>query len=220
MCTREVSNRQVEETRTKSSAACCRWPCFGRRVGLDDPQRSLPTPTILWFCDSAKRDWPLYFQKIKRAPPPNTSPRSHLLIFNASGFQLAPGKKDTPVQWDCAGLGWVSYNSQVSPRGYISISVLGYMLFAVLQLLSCVLSFSQTDTGRRDSACPAQWQLSSFVSYALKSPSCPTLASVFESLSCSSSKSQPEVRLWKKGQFYLKAVQRETESLHDESCEN
>ena len=26
--------------------------CFGRRVGLDDPQRSLPTPTILWFCDS------------------------------------------------------------------------------------------------------------------------------------------------------------------------
>jgi len=23
-----------------------------RRVGLDDPQRSLPTPTILWFCDS------------------------------------------------------------------------------------------------------------------------------------------------------------------------
>jgi len=28
-------------------AACCRWPCFGRGVGLDDPQRSLPTPTIL-----------------------------------------------------------------------------------------------------------------------------------------------------------------------------
>ena len=30
--------------------ACCRWPCFGRGVGLDDPQRSLPTPNILWFC--------------------------------------------------------------------------------------------------------------------------------------------------------------------------
>ena len=29
-----------------------RWPCFGRGVGLDDPQRSLPNPTILWFCDS------------------------------------------------------------------------------------------------------------------------------------------------------------------------
>ena len=37
---------------TRSCAACCRWPCLGRRVGLDDPQRSLPTPTILWFCDS------------------------------------------------------------------------------------------------------------------------------------------------------------------------
>ena len=34
----------------RSCAACCRWPCFGRRVGLDDPQRSLPTPAILWFC--------------------------------------------------------------------------------------------------------------------------------------------------------------------------
>jgi len=32
---------------TRSSAACCRRPCFGARVGLDDPQRSLPTPTIL-----------------------------------------------------------------------------------------------------------------------------------------------------------------------------
>ena len=37
---------------TMSCAACCRWPCFGRGVGLDDPQRSLPIPTILWFCDS------------------------------------------------------------------------------------------------------------------------------------------------------------------------
>ena len=34
------------------SVACCRWPSFGRRFGLDDPQRSLPTPNILWFCDS------------------------------------------------------------------------------------------------------------------------------------------------------------------------
>ena len=36
---------------TTSCAACCRWPCFSREVGLDDPQRSLPTPTILWFCE-------------------------------------------------------------------------------------------------------------------------------------------------------------------------
>jgi len=37
---------------TRSCAACSRWPCFGRGVGLGDPQRSLPTPNILWFCDS------------------------------------------------------------------------------------------------------------------------------------------------------------------------
>ena len=41
---------------TRSSTACCRWPCFDRRVGLDEPQRSLPTPTttILWFCKSLR----------------------------------------------------------------------------------------------------------------------------------------------------------------------
>ena len=38
---------------TRSCAVCCMWPCFGRGVGLDDPQRSLPTPNILGFCDSA-----------------------------------------------------------------------------------------------------------------------------------------------------------------------
>ena len=37
---------------TRSSTAYCRWPCFSRRIWLDDPQRSHPTPTILWFCDS------------------------------------------------------------------------------------------------------------------------------------------------------------------------
>ena len=41
---------------TRSCAAYCRWPCFSRRVGLDDPQRSLPTPTILWFCDSVNAE--------------------------------------------------------------------------------------------------------------------------------------------------------------------
>ena len=36
----------------RSCAAYCRWPCFGRGLGPDDPKRSLPTATILWFCDS------------------------------------------------------------------------------------------------------------------------------------------------------------------------
>ena len=43
--------RYSRPTWTRSCAACCRWPCFGRGVGLDDPQRSLPTPNILWFCN-------------------------------------------------------------------------------------------------------------------------------------------------------------------------
>ena len=38
----------------RSCATCSRWPCFGRVFGLDDPQRSLPTPTILWFCNGKK----------------------------------------------------------------------------------------------------------------------------------------------------------------------
>ena len=43
--------RYSRPTWTRSCAACSGWPCFGRRAGLGDPQRSLPTPTILWFCD-------------------------------------------------------------------------------------------------------------------------------------------------------------------------
>ena len=52
----------------RSSATCSRWHCFGRAVGLNDLQRSLPTPNILWFCDSvifqsfgnlSRHPWPL-----------------------------------------------------------------------------------------------------------------------------------------------------------------
>jgi len=41
---------------TRSCAACCRRLWFGRGVGLNDPQRSLPSPTILWFCNVTFRD--------------------------------------------------------------------------------------------------------------------------------------------------------------------
>ena len=40
---------------TRSCAACSGWPCFGRGVGLDDPQRSLPNPNAPWFCEVACR---------------------------------------------------------------------------------------------------------------------------------------------------------------------
>ena len=43
--------RYSRPTWTQSCAACCRWPCFSRGVGLDDPQRSLSAPTILWCCE-------------------------------------------------------------------------------------------------------------------------------------------------------------------------
>ena len=36
---------------TRSCTACSGWPCFGRGVGLGDPQRALPTLTSLRFCD-------------------------------------------------------------------------------------------------------------------------------------------------------------------------
>ena len=51
--------RYSRPTWTTSSTTYCRWPCFGRSVGLDDPQRSLPSPTILWFCDSVIT-WPYH----------------------------------------------------------------------------------------------------------------------------------------------------------------
>ena len=33
----------------RSCAVCCRWTYFGSGFGLDDPQRSVPAPTILWY---------------------------------------------------------------------------------------------------------------------------------------------------------------------------
>ena len=52
---------------TRSCAACCRRPCFGRGVGLDDPQRSLPTLTILSFCDL--REFCIFsWQSLARVP--------------------------------------------------------------------------------------------------------------------------------------------------------
>jgi len=36
---------------------------LGQGVGLGDPQRSLPTPTILWFCETKglKSGWGVFF---------------------------------------------------------------------------------------------------------------------------------------------------------------
>ena len=43
--------RYSRPTWARSRAACSRWPCLSRLFGLDDPQRSLPTANVLWFCE-------------------------------------------------------------------------------------------------------------------------------------------------------------------------
>jgi len=42
----ESPSLEIFKTRL-DKVLCSRRPCFGRGVGLDDPQRSLPTPNIL-----------------------------------------------------------------------------------------------------------------------------------------------------------------------------
>ena len=50
---------------TRSCAACCRRSCFSRGIGLDDPQGSLQTPTILWFCEIISSVKLFYFSLFK-----------------------------------------------------------------------------------------------------------------------------------------------------------
>ena len=94
---------------TQSCAACCRWPCFGRGVGPDDPQRSLPTPNILSFCDSVIHKWflasapstakRLWFGFLTRRgeavkthrvtePKPLSRLRPRCVAFRTGGFRL------------------------------------------------------------------------------------------------------------------------------------
>ena len=47
--------RYSEPAWMRSCATCSKWSCFGKGVELDDLQRSLSTPTILWFCDPSNQ---------------------------------------------------------------------------------------------------------------------------------------------------------------------
>jgi len=103
---------------TRSCAACCRWPCFGRRVGLHDAQRFIPTPSILWFCDSViiveskTHRLEKTFKIIKSDHPPNTTiptkryPEvSHLLIFwtrSGMGTPPLPWAAYSNTSWHCS----------------------------------------------------------------------------------------------------------------------
>ena len=68
---------------TRCCAVCCRWPCFSRGVGLDDPQRSLPTPNILWFCDL----------KIPVDTDGGTEVNLHLIIYKINIFRCHMGNQ-------------------------------------------------------------------------------------------------------------------------------
>ena len=90
---------------TRSCAAYCRWSCFGRGIGLADPQRSLPTPTILWFCNiRGKRSFQLFFFLPLSAVHKFSSLKMKLclLLFSSVGPEelvtfFAYGKRDKEV---------------------------------------------------------------------------------------------------------------------------
>jgi len=92
-------------------------------VGLGDPQRSLPTPTILWFCDKSGRFcWrPLgsselgpvsAFQQraLPRRPLPNvfsdlTQSKGHLMVIGINRDRLATvqlGFLTGRLAWSCS----------------------------------------------------------------------------------------------------------------------
>ena len=76
---------------TRSSTAYCRWPCFGRRVGIDDPQRSLPTPTILWFTSPGAIAAPAAEARGERREPGcPSSPSNSLHVRRAAKLWCKP----------------------------------------------------------------------------------------------------------------------------------
>ena len=77
--------RYLRPAWTGSCAACCRWSCFSRGVGLDDPQRSLPTPTILWFCVSVMFLL-RHYEAIRYVTPRNGSHSPTLRNTTSFGF--------------------------------------------------------------------------------------------------------------------------------------
>ena len=88
---------------TQSCAACCRWPCFSRGVVLDDPQRSLPTPNILGFCDSVTTNMPKDFLFIYWSFLGVFGDSNELRISKTTGKQarISPGEWD-PCCHHCA----------------------------------------------------------------------------------------------------------------------
>jgi len=83
--------RYSRPTWTKSSTACCRWPCFSRGVGLDDPQRSLPTLNILWFCDSVQHPLERWWGGSAEESAAGPSGTGHVPQIHVFGLIPVPG---------------------------------------------------------------------------------------------------------------------------------
>lgn len=47
----KIKKHGLDEWTVRWIKDCSRWTCLSRGVGLDDLQRYLCMPTILWFCD-------------------------------------------------------------------------------------------------------------------------------------------------------------------------
>ena len=75
------------------------WPCFGRGGGPDDPQRTLPTPNILWFCEAALPPWhPATQSHLFRI---NTrQPAQHTGSWSCCSSEKPPSSS---LNWDCPG---------------------------------------------------------------------------------------------------------------------
>ena len=72
---------------TRSCVACCRWPCFCRGVGLDDPQRSLPTPNILWLCDYLE-SWFWLYTSLRHPRSISITRETHSNVLHSKGFVI------------------------------------------------------------------------------------------------------------------------------------
>jgi len=75
----ESPSLEIFQTRLDTVLCSLLWvTLLGQGVGLGDPQRSLPTPTMLGFWDSVKQEGAERFPEI-------------ILCFHFPGLQQAPG---------------------------------------------------------------------------------------------------------------------------------
>ena len=99
-----VESPSLEIFQTRLDAVLCSllWvTLLGQGVGLGDPQRSLPTLTILWFCEPKRKDEPVNFPTIRTAVLYSVGLEKYTVLQRLPRF--------------CASL---SYNSDIPPNHF------------------------------------------------------------------------------------------------------